>query len=324
MPDHTINSDSHTMQCMEVWGGFGLTNNGVTMPGLDVWVLAKPYAGDEVGGDVHYVSSCGTGRISRLLVADVSGHGVKVAQVASSLRTLMRRYVNYINQQAFVEKMNTEFTDLVRNGMFATAAVVTYFAPTGTLSVTNAGHPRPLLFSAKRRAWRLLKEDPAASSGQAMSNLPLGMFPETVYPAVDLRAKTGDLCVVYSDSLLEAETSPGVLLGEQGLLKIAETLNITRPDRVGQELFEKVLASTNLSALNDDVTVLVLRPNGLRMAAPIHQRLWASIRFLGTVVRSLFAPKNNPVPWPEASRANILGVFARSATQSHGQRAHEL
>src|SRR5205809_333204 len=91
--DHA-SSDTQVMQCMEVWGGNQIVDNGVNMPGLDAWVYSKPYGDAAGGGDVHYVSSCATGRIMRLLVADVSGHGSAVSSVAGQLRALMRRYVN--------------------------------------------------------------------------------------------------------------------------------------------------------------------------------------------------------------------------------------
>ncbi|HZW07156.1 MAG TPA: PP2C family protein-serine/threonine phosphatase, partial [Phycisphaerales bacterium] len=221
----------HTMQCMEVWGGFGVSDNGVVMPGLDVWVFSIPYQGAEAGGDVHYVSSCGTGRISRLLVADVSGHGTSVAAIARELRDLMRRYVNYIDQRAFVERLNGAFVELTKSGLFATAAVATFFAPTRTLTVTNAGHPRPLLYSAARGAWRLMSEE-AGADAQGLANLPLGMFEETLYPNVMLQAGKGDVVVIYSDSLIEAPLEqlpgdkPGRLLGVDGLLETARGVPI--------------------------------------------------------------------------------------------------
>src|SRR5437899_58220 len=94
------------MQCMEVWGGNQVVDSSVAMAGLDAWVYSRPYGQADGGGDVHYVSSCATGRITRLLVADVSGHGVAVCDVAAQLRTLMRRYVNYLDQTRFVRSMN--------------------------------------------------------------------------------------------------------------------------------------------------------------------------------------------------------------------------
>src|ERR671938_407996 len=90
------------MHCMEIWGGNQDVSSGIVMAGLDAWVYSKPYGQAEAGGDVYYVSACATGRITRLLVADVSGHGAAVRETAITLRNLMRQYVNHIDQTRFV------------------------------------------------------------------------------------------------------------------------------------------------------------------------------------------------------------------------------
>src|SRR5437870_8739541 len=107
-----MNNASEHMQCMEVWGGSQLTDRGVEFGGLDVWVYSKPYGQAQSGGDVYYASSCATGRISRLLLADVSGHGSAVASTAADLRTLMRRFVNRLEQAEFVRLLNQQFIAL--------------------------------------------------------------------------------------------------------------------------------------------------------------------------------------------------------------------
>ena len=66
--------DAKHLQCTEVWGGFETVDRPLQMPGLDGCVYSRPFRGG-AGGDVHYVSSCGAGVYSRLLLADVSGHG---------------------------------------------------------------------------------------------------------------------------------------------------------------------------------------------------------------------------------------------------------
>jgi len=96
------------IQCMEVWGGNRAVDNGVVMPGLDAWIYSRPYEGDSEGGDVHYLSNCASGRITRMLVADVSGHGAGVASIAANLRGLMRRYINYLDQTRFIEALHRE------------------------------------------------------------------------------------------------------------------------------------------------------------------------------------------------------------------------
>ena len=129
------------MQGMVVWGGSQLTARCVEFGGLDTWVYSKPYGKAEYGGDVYYASSCATGRISRLLLADVAGYGHSVAGTAAELRTLMRRFVNRLDQREFVRLLNRQFAALSRQGAFATAIVTTFFAPSRRLIVCNAGHP---------------------------------------------------------------------------------------------------------------------------------------------------------------------------------------
>src|SRR6185369_14219192 len=136
----SVNSRPATqhMQCMEVWGGSQLTAAGVEFGGLDAWVYSKPFGQARSGGDVYYASSCATGRISRLLLADVSGHGKEVAGTAADLRTLMRRFVNRLEQSEFVRLLNQQFKAMSSTRTFATAIVATFFAPTRRLTVCNA------------------------------------------------------------------------------------------------------------------------------------------------------------------------------------------
>src|SRR3954463_4641873 len=112
----SMSTNPEHMTCMEVWGGNQIVDTAVQLSGLDAWVYSKPYANSSEGGDVHYVSSCATGRITRLLLADVSGHGAKVSSTAAELRNLMRKFVNRIDQTGFVQSMNQQFATLAQAG----------------------------------------------------------------------------------------------------------------------------------------------------------------------------------------------------------------
>ena len=148
---------AHSMTCMEIWGGNRGTRRTVKLPGLDAWICSRPYQQADSGGDVYYVSNCATGRITRLMLADVSGHGSAVAETANHLRLLMRRYVNHIQQLKFVSSMNDEFSNLNHAGGFATAVVATFLAPNRRLTFSNAGHPCPLIYTVRDQRWRLLQ-----------------------------------------------------------------------------------------------------------------------------------------------------------------------
>ena len=83
---------------MEVWGGNRPVDSGVIMPGVDAWVYSQPCENQAAGGDVHYVSTCCGGKVVRMVVADISGHGAGVAETGVQLRLLMRRFINHQNQ----------------------------------------------------------------------------------------------------------------------------------------------------------------------------------------------------------------------------------
>src|SRR6202167_2659239 len=171
MPDQP----AQHMQCMEVWGGSQLTSRSVEFGGLDAWVYSKPFGKAHAGGDIYYASSCATGRITRLLLADVAGHGTTVASTAANPRTLMRRFVNRLDQTEFVRLLNQQFAALSESGTFATAVVATFFAPTQRLIVCNAGHPRPLLYQTAKQQWTFLGADPT-NEEPTPNNIPLGIF----------------------------------------------------------------------------------------------------------------------------------------------------
>lgn len=322
----------HTMQCMEVWGGNSASDNGVVMPGLDAWVYSRPYQGDDGGGDVHYVSSCATGRITRLLVADVSGHGKAVADVAVSLRNLMRRYINFVDQTRLIQSLNTEFAELAEIGRFATAVVATYWAPTDYLVACNAGHPRPLLYRARTKTWELLKApspQPAASGSvslgggqkkQSLSsqlsspsdglvNLPLGIADLTGYDQFGVKLQQGDLVLIYTDSIIEAtDAATGRMLGEQGLVSLMARIDASRPQTLIQDLIRQVVAVSGQEHQADDLTLLLLRHNGTQPPRPVLQGFLAPLRIAGSMISRLTRGKSSPAGLPEVSVPTIAGA----------------
>lgn len=312
----------HTMQCMEVWGGNGGVDKGVTMPGVDAWVYARPWKGAENGGDIHYVSSCGTGRIGRILVADVAGHGEKVSGLAVALRNLMRRYVNYVDQTQFVGMMNKEFLAVSEGGRFATALVATYFAPTNTLDAVNAGHPRPLVYSSERKEWYVLREVEKSEDSEA-TNLPLGVMEESRYRVFSLRMRPGDLVVIYTDSLLEAVGADGRQLGEEGLLDVIRGVDQSNPSAFAKLFAERVIERSGGVQPDDDLTILLLRPNGVAAEMTAGEAIAAQWKFLKLVLGS-WRKGAPPVPWPEVTLANILGPFGDRFQKDHGANAKDV
>jgi phosphoserine phosphatase RsbU/P len=253
--------NGQVLQCMEIWGGIEPVERALSTPGLDVWVFSQPFQGDQRGGDVYYVTLCGGGLITRLVIADVSGHGSAVAEFSSTLRAILRKNINQKSQKRLVESLNREFAEMAQLRRFATTVVMTFLASTAKLSISNAGHPRPLLFRRAENRWSLV---PEADNETGSGNLPLGLDEETRYHSFDLNLARGDIVVLYTDALSETAGPSGTLLGEKGLLHCVSELDMCNPapEKVGRELLEKVASYRQSATADDDATVLVLVHDG--------------------------------------------------------------
>lgn len=263
----TRRGGAHEMQCLEVWGGSVAAESGVSVPGVDAWVYSEPFAGEAQGGDIHYVSMCGAGRVARFILADVAGHGGAVSDLAVKLRRLMRRNIGTPDQTRFARTLNRAFSRLSKDGVFATAVMTSYFAPTDQLIVCLAGHPRPLWFSAAENRWRLLSHK-TVGDAHGGRDIPLGIIPTTVYHQFAVTLHRGDLVILYSDALIEAGQKHGYPIEEEGLLHIASTLDPSDPSAFGRALIDAVDVASggSLATRADDLTVLLLHHNGSKPA----------------------------------------------------------
>ncbi|HXA77080.1 MAG TPA: PP2C family protein-serine/threonine phosphatase [Candidatus Acidoferrales bacterium] len=296
------------MTCMEVWGDSQLTARGIEMGGLDAWVYSKPFGQAQRGGDVYYASSCATGRISRLLLADVSGHGTSVAATAADLRTLMRRFVNRLDQKEFVRLLNQQFVALSRTGSFATAVVTTFFAPSRRLLVSNAGHPRPLLYRAAQQQWTLLGQDGKDDKQRTIRNIPLGIMDLTEYEEFDVEMEPGDCLLSYTDALIESRDADGEMLGEDGVLRILQLLGDVEPQKMTEALLKEIGERYPENLSEDDVTVLVVRANGRQPSHSLKEKFSATIRLLGSLIRGI-NPRAERPPLPDFSLPNVGGAI---------------
>lgn len=306
---HHMSTPSETpppmMACMEVWGGNQPTGRGFSMLGLEAWIFSEPYQKASGGGDVYFISSCATGRITRLLVADISGHGASLAATGERLRDLMRRHVNHVEQTQFLTELNREFGTVRHSGGFATAVAASFFSPDRKMAVTNAGHPPPLVYSGQLGRWAILDTSNEGDDNSELADFPLGMLEEMAYGEIRIETSPGDLVVFYTDSLIESRNSQGVLLGPQGLLALVNQLGAVPPSQLIPELLNVIrnLYPENLN--DDDVTVLVVRPTGGETTIPMSNRLKAPWLFLAGCMKDIL--KGRMPPLPEFTWANLGG-----------------
>ena len=267
----------HRLECMEIWGGNEPIDDAIAVPGLDAWVISQPHGGDPSGGDIHFVSTCGGGRIARFMIADVAGHGQSASEVAVKLRRLMRKYINRLNQTRFVRDLNREFQWTYQSETFATALLASYFAPTDYLIICNAGHPAPLWYRSQLETWHRLEHN-MADRVKRIFNLPLGIIEPTSYYQFAIRLEKGDLVLVYSDAVIEARNLEGRPLGDDGLLETVGRIDPARPERFCPELLNALSAHRDGAPAEDDITVALLHHNA---GNPPRQSIREMVRVMG-------------------------------------------
>jgi len=256
---------------------------------------------------VYYASSCATGRISRLLLADVAGHGNSVAAIAADLRILMRRFVNRLDQAEFVRLLNQQFAAHSQQGSFATAVVTTFFAPSRRLNVCNAGHPRPLLYRVGQGQWNFLEHDGSATPA-GPRNMPLGILDLTEYDQFDVELEPGDCLLTYTDALIESRDADGEMLGEAGLLRIMRLLGTVEPQTLIDTLLKEIAERFPENLSEDDVTLLLVRANGTDLNFSFKEKFGAFTRFARTLLHAI-NPRAERPPFPDASLPNIGGAI---------------
>ena len=250
-------NDNQRLACFELWGGNGGANHPVELPGLEGWVYSSPLEATRAGGDVHYLSVCSKGRLSRIAVADVAGHGGHASSVAENLRKVLQHHTNNWDQSALMRELNEAFARESRQNRFATAAVLGFYIETGELLFSSAGHPPPIWYRAKEKSWEVLLDN--TPYAVEIGGLPLGLIPGTAYSQTGVRLGAGDTLLLYTDGITEARNPSGSELGQNGLLEIVCALKPGSPADTCLDLLKAVQTFRGDEPRHDDETVLVLQ-----------------------------------------------------------------
>jgi phosphoserine phosphatase RsbU/P len=258
----TKRKPAYRVACTEVWGGNTIADDLVEVPGLNGWVHSKPLEPATTGGDVYYLSVCDNGLLSRIVLADVEGHGDAAGAIAMTLRRLLRKYMNTVDQSALMREINealgNENDGSVR---YATAAVLGYYCKTGELVFANAGHPPALWYHASQKAWDWLHERTPHALG-AVAGVPLGLIPGTGYEQTAVRLAKGDLLILYTDGVTECTNEAAKELGYEGLFELVRNLPVEPSMATGQALLAAVEAFRGSEPFLDDQSVIVLQADG--------------------------------------------------------------
>jgi phosphoserine phosphatase RsbU/P len=277
----------HALVCTEVWGGNQKVIRTVKLPSMLAWVASTPFQEGEGGGDLHYMSVCEIDLISRVALADVSGHGGDVNAVTQTLRKLMRNNINSWDQSDFMRGLNDTFRQ-GGNGKYATAIVLSFHRITGRLVFSNAGHLAPLWYHADRRTWGWLEE---GTEAKKIAGFPVGLIAGSDYSQTVVALKPSDLLLLYTDGITEAENATGQDLGGEQLLEWARQAPVDSPRALGENLLRR-LDLFRGPVRNDDETLVVLQRKEESFLFTLGEV--ARSYTIGRLLRSLSSRRSHP------------------------------
>jgi sigma-B regulation protein RsbU (phosphoserine phosphatase) len=150
-----------------------------------------------------------------ILIADVSGHGLPAALIASMLQVALTAQARHASEPAKVlAGLNLALCGKFQHN-FVTAAYVYVDLEKGTLSYAGAGHP-PLLL------WR---KSTGAASQLLENGLVMGQFEEATYDSLHVPIEAGDRFVLYTDGILESNSPSQEEFGTERFMKFMEKNN---------------------------------------------------------------------------------------------------
>ncbi len=215
--------------------------------GMHITGYCRP--AENVGGDYYDYFALPDGRIG-LLIGDVTGHGFDaslIMAVACSCRSTQTRIDPDV--APVMDALNRIVLTTGPDWRLMTVCYVLVDPSTRRFFYANAGHHFPLHYRAATG-----RAEQMESTGT-----PLGVYADMAFPVIERSWKPGDVMVLYSDGIVEAENAAGDVFGEERLRTLVESHGQESPPELRQRIIDTLEAFCQGVPLLDDATIAVAR-----------------------------------------------------------------
>jgi hypothetical protein len=215
-------------------------------PALEAFGVTRP--ANTVGGDFYDILPRPDGRLI-VALGDVAGKGSPAALLMALLLAMLRTLVDEgLEDAALIARLNAQICRHSPPSRFITLFFAMYHPDSGRLTFVNAGHTPGLLRRQAGGVERLTG-----------GGIALGMFEGSTYEACEVVLAAGDLLVLSSDGITEAESPSGQPFEESGLQATIDALATSEAAAVGRAVLGAVERHAQDTKLADDLTILLLR-----------------------------------------------------------------
>jgi len=207
----------------------------------------------QVGGDFYDVVPLSKGRVG-LVMADVSDKGMSAALYMALARSLIHAEARRRSSpRQVLLTVNRLLLEMSRADMFVTVFYGVLDPAESTLRYVRAGHDRPLLFNPAAGDCRFL-------TGQGML---LGLLEDVDLEEVTASLSPGDILVLYSDGITDANSPSGEFLGVERLSEMICCAGRSSAQEVCDSIFECVDRFQAGAVQYDDMALLVVQAHEL-------------------------------------------------------------
>jgi serine phosphatase RsbU (regulator of sigma subunit)/CHASE2 domain-containing sensor protein len=225
-------------------------------PEIDVAARIEPAR--MVGGDLYDYLLIDRDRRLFFFIADVSGKGIPAALFMATTKEVVRdaalRFGTALDLIVAEANRKTaaasaEFPNEGGDLIFVTAFAGILELATGEIAYASAGHDSPFVLGGKRGLRRLATE----------GGPPLGASDEFSYPVDHDRIEPGEVLLLYTDGVTEAENADHALYSSERLIEVLAQAPAGNAERAVAAVFEDVHRFVAGADQADDITVLALR-----------------------------------------------------------------
>ena len=199
-----------------------------------------------VAGDFYEFVAADGKRVG-FLVADVTGHGVPAALIASMIKVATQPVETCAHDPREVLRGLNRILFKQLHEQYVSAAYLWIDTEHGKALYSAAGHP-PLL------RWREGRLERIESNG-----LLLGVLPDPEYPVRELAIRTGERLLLYTDGLIEPQNASGESFGDRKLEEVIRKNQSRPPAELLEQMLSEIRAWQPPSLpQQDDITLVVI------------------------------------------------------------------
>ena len=217
------------------------------VPGMELAAFSYPCR--SVGGDYFDYLHMAGGLLG-IIVGDVAGKGLAAALLMSSLQARVQVLIEEPADVAtLITRLNTSVARTCPGNRFVTFFLCALDPATGVVNYTNAGHNPPYLVRAATGEIEEL----------TVGGPVLGILPGARYESASLRLEIGDVLVMFSDGITEAQSPTGEEYGEERLLAALRPVSGLAAPAISKAIGESVEQFMGTAPAVDDITLVVAR-----------------------------------------------------------------